>query len=658
METVATPFIGDAECGPISAGPAQMPRWSKTPRTIFILSILFLASLVSALDSTIVTTLTHTIMSDLESPLVVSWLGASYLIATALVQPLCGQFSDIYTRRACLLVGSVAFFLGNVTCGMAESLSLLVFGRALSGIGGGILTIMTTIVLTDVTHPGARGVWQGINNIVFGFGHGSGGLFGGLVAHRWSWRVAFVSFSVPAFLVMLGATLLPEPVRRPNQITTTASTAEESIATGNEDVPLLPKLNSPRRKVDAVGTILLCLGLGLLLASSEQLELCSSNLDLRLVSFGFVISFIMLAIFTYHSVFMTQDALLPLPLLIQSPSVGYSCLITFLSQFGFTISEFYLPYFISLQEHTEMEVIGWCLVPLSVGAAAGSFFAGSLTSRFDTSHLLLGSSAVSFIGTLGVPLTLHGTYALTYQLVFIFLWGFGFGGLATASLLRMLDSIEKRWRDRKTGKAFYRTFVKLHKHCWHINQPVFDYQGNSGRWLKDNGVFQDGGLVFQFEDHWGTVFIGLASQAVHTEDGPERAGYPLPDHDFITWADLLAPEQSDDGKEKVDIEDSPVFIVQALLIPPGPDQQPGTAPETISLKNRTGNEVDLSGWKIRIKTGDTQTLPSGTRIGAAETNTIELASHFPTMAALSLFSMRKDSRYMVLATQELKRTAL
>ncbi|VZI06834.1 unnamed protein product [Fusarium fujikuroi] len=423
METVATPFIEDAECGLISGNPAQMPKWSKTPRTIFILSILFLASLVSALDSTIVTTLTHTIMSDLESPSVVSWLGASYLIATALVQPLCGQFSDIYTRR---------------------SLALLVFGRALSGIGGGILTIMTTIVLTDVTRPEARGIWQGINNIVFGFGHGSGGLFGGLVAHRWSWRVAFVSLSVPAFLIMLGATLLPEPVRRPNQITTTASAAEESTATGSEDIPLIPKLNSPRRKVDAVGTILLCLGLGSLLASSEQLELCRSNLDLRLVSFGFVISFIMLAIFSYHSVFMTQDALLPLPLLTQSPSVGYSCLITFLSQFGFTISEFYLPYFISLQEHTKMEVIGWCLVPLSVGAAAGSFFAGSLTSRFNTSHLLLASSAVAIIGTLGVPLTPHGTYALTYQLVFIFLWGFGFGGLATASLVRMLDSTDAK----------------------------------------------------------------------------------------------------------------------------------------------------------------------------------------------------------------------
>lgn len=110
---------------------------------------------------------------------------------------------------------------------------------------------------------------------------------------------------------------------------------------------------------------------------------------------------------------------------------------------------------------------------------------------------------------------------------------------------------------------------------------------------------------------------------MHTEDGPKRAGYPLPDQDFLTWAKLLAPERSDDEREKVDVEDSPVVITQALVNPPGPDQQAGTDPETISLKNRSGAEIDLSGWKIRIKTGDTQILPSGVLIGPAETKTIE-----------------------------------
>ncbi|KAH7193922.1 uncharacterized protein B0J16DRAFT_317573 [Fusarium flagelliforme] len=153
-------------------------------------------------------------------------------------------------------------------------------------------------------------------------------------------------------------------------------------------------------------------------------------------------------------------------------------------------------------------------------------------------------------------------------------------------------------------------------HNVHMNQ------GNSRQWANDNGVFQDGGLIFEFEDHWEAVFIGFASQAVHTRDGPERAGHPLPEQNFKTWANFLAPERPDDETEVIDIEDSPVFIAEALVNPPGPDQQAGTSPETITLKNRTQNEIDLSGWKIRIKTGDTQLL-DGKRIGPNGTLTIQ-----------------------------------
>ncbi|RGP81344.1 hypothetical protein FLONG3_488 [Fusarium longipes] len=155
-------------------------------------------------------------------------------------------------------------------------------------------------------------------------------------------------------------------------------------------------------------------------------------------------------------------------------------------------------------------------------------------------------------------------------------------------------------------------------HNVHMNQ------GNSKPYDRDNGVFQDGALIFEFEDHWEAVFLGFASQAVHTRDGPERAGYPEPEQNFKTWANFLAPELTDPDKKVVDIDDSPVFISEALVNPPGPDQQPGTPPETVNLKNRTSNEINLSGWKILIKTRETQDLPSGTRIGPNETTTIKM----------------------------------
>lgn len=155
-------------------------------------------------------------------------------------------------------------------------------------------------------------------------------------------------------------------------------------------------------------------------------------------------------------------------------------------------------------------------------------------------------------------------------------------------------------------------------HNVHMNQ------GNSRRWERDNGVYQDGALIFKFEDHWEAVFIGFASQAVHTEDGPDDAGQPLPRTGFMTWARFLAPRRTGEDRDGDDLADSPVFITQALVNPPGPDQQPGTAPETVTLTNRTSQELDLSKWKIRNKTGEAQEVPSGLYIAANGTVTVEM----------------------------------
>ncbi|EGU84880.1 hypothetical protein FOXB_04604 [Fusarium oxysporum f. sp. conglutinans Fo5176] len=151
-------------------------------------------------------------------------------------------------------------------------------------------------------------------------------------------------------------------------------------------------------------------------------------------------------------------------------------------------------------------------------------------------------------------------------------------------------------------------------HNVHMNQ------GNSRRWEGDNGVFQDGALIFEFEDHWEAVFIAFASQAVHTND----AGQSLPRTGYMTWARFVAPRRTGEDRDGDNLADSPVFITQALINLQGPDRQPGTAPEAVTLTNRTSQELNLSGWKIRNKTGEAQEVPSGQHIAANGTMTVEM----------------------------------
>ncbi|KAH7112087.1 hypothetical protein B0J11DRAFT_542637 [Dendryphion nanum] len=81
-------------------------------------------------------------------------------------------------------------------------------------------------------------------------------------------------------------------------------------------------------------------------------------------------------------------------------------------------------------------------------------------------------------------------------------------------------------------------------HNVHLNQ------GSPKRWAHDNGVYQDGGFIVEYDDHWVAVFIGFASQAAHTIDGGRGAGNPTPATGYVTWAKELTANSMSSGAGK------------------------------------------------------------------------------------------------------------
>jgi uncharacterized protein YukJ len=118
-------------------------------------------------------------------------------------------------------------------------------------------------------------------------------------------------------------------------------------------------------------------------------------------------------------------------------------------------------------------------------------------------------------------------------------------------------------------------------HDIHMNQ------GNSGQWKSDNGVYQDGGLLFHFpnEDQWVGVFLAFQNQAIHTDN---QTGNPLdfPEPDVVSSKDMR--------------------IIAALVNPPGDD--PGL--ETVTLINVSDKSINLAGWFLEDKNGKKEDLPS------------------------------------------------
>ncbi len=74
------------------------------------------------------------------------------------------------------------FGIGCLGCGLAQNMLQLCIARAVSGIGGGGMNSVVSILLSDIVPLRERGVWQGYLNIIFAAGTTTGAPLGGMLA--------------------------------------------------------------------------------------------------------------------------------------------------------------------------------------------------------------------------------------------------------------------------------------------------------------------------------------------------------------------------------------------------------------------------------------------------------------------------------------------
>ena len=105
---------------------------------------LSLCIVVSALDSSIVSTAIPVISSNLNAGSLVSWVPSAYLLVSTCFQPLCGRFSDIFGRKSVLIVAIVVFLMGNLLAGFSKTILQLIIFRGIVGAGGGQWCILSS----------------------------------------------------------------------------------------------------------------------------------------------------------------------------------------------------------------------------------------------------------------------------------------------------------------------------------------------------------------------------------------------------------------------------------------------------------------------------------------------------------------------------------
>ena len=159
----------------------------------------------------------------------------------------------------------------------------------------------------------------------------------------------------------------------------------------------------------------------------------------------------------------------------------------------------------------------------------------------------------------------------------------------------------QHWQDSSgADKYFSEINPSRGVHDIHMNQ------GNpQGKYFGDNGIYQDGGLIFYFasRNRWAAVFTAFQSQSFYTDNvtGNPTTEVPKPGP---------APTQNI----------TPVSIIAAMVNPGGDD----VGLEYVILLNKSNQDINLNGWQIVDKLNKKETIRKKI-IKAGETRKITLS---------------------------------
>ena len=150
-----------------------------------------LAISLSALDQTIVATALPAMARELGDVSLLSWVLSAYLLTSTCAMPIAGKLSDVYGRRRSLIAALLIFVGASVFCALATSMPALILARAIQGLGGGSLMVLSQAVIADVVSPRERGHYSAHFSVVYASASILGPTLGGVVSQYWGWAWIF-----------------------------------------------------------------------------------------------------------------------------------------------------------------------------------------------------------------------------------------------------------------------------------------------------------------------------------------------------------------------------------------------------------------------------------------------------------------------------------
>ncbi|MCJ1486454.1 hypothetical protein MMC06_006631 [Schaereria dolodes] len=177
--------VGEPE---ISTDDMEYPKGFRLAAVVIALIIsIFLVSL----DMTIVATAIPRITDQFHSLDQVGWYGSAFFLTVASFQSTWGKAYKYFDLKVTFLIAIFIFEVGSLICGVANSSTTLIVGRAIAGAGGaGIASGVYTIIAFSAP-PKQRPAFTGLLGATYGTASVIGPLLGGVFTDNLTWRWCF-----------------------------------------------------------------------------------------------------------------------------------------------------------------------------------------------------------------------------------------------------------------------------------------------------------------------------------------------------------------------------------------------------------------------------------------------------------------------------------
>lgn len=377
-------------------------------RTIVTVA-LFIATFMSAIEGTIVTTAMPTIIASLDGLAIMNWVFSIYLLMSAIMTPIYGKLADIKGRKIVFITGILLFIFGSALCGMAMSMEWLIMARAIQGIGAGTILPISLTIIDDMYPAEQKAKIMGLNNAAWGIASIVAPLIGGIIVEKMSWHWIFL-INVPIGLIVVVLIMMFFKEQR-----------------------VVPKVQA---KMDIKGAILLMLFLLTFLYMFQVIGEEGLNMT---VGFCALLSAIFFIIF----ILLERKASDPIiaPAFFKSPMMIMVNVMTFFVSGLLTGIEVYTPMWLQTLNGTSATLSGMALAPMSIFWMVGSFLVGYLLSKTKVQNILLIGVSALVIGAFSYAFLPLFTPYYIFCLIGIVL-GVGFGMTLTTTTIAVQDIAE------------------------------------------------------------------------------------------------------------------------------------------------------------------------------------------------------------------------